>query len=482
MATNGHRSPTVSVIQLENHSSTLKLTSNEDVSTIADGGEYNPFDNRDVKHPTGDCGALAHLLKCSVGTGVLAMPFAFLHGGTVFGPVVVVALGLVCAHCMHILVKSSQKLCRQQKIPSLSFGHTAGVAFKHGPVWLRPFSHSLMNFVDIAICITCYSTVCVYLVFVATTAKQIVENYYPEEDFDIRLYIAVAMPVAYLLALVRNLEYLVPVSAAANVLLVAGFAITLYYMFREAPSVADKAYVAPLARLPTFLCTALFAMEGIGVVLPVENTMVKPEHFLGCPGVLNIGMGVVICLFAVLGFCGYLRYGDDTQASITLNLPSDEILAEVAKGLIAVAILFSVGLQFIVPTDIMWTKLKKGVHSWRRTKEVAYRLSVMTLIGAVAIAVPNLGPIISLVGAVCYSTMGLFCPASIDLATNWNGDLGRFKHVLWKDLLILALWLVILVLGTYTSVVDIARAYSPDHPAAASNCTESLPNCEASLV
>lgn len=64
-------------------------------------------------------------------------------------------------------------------------------------------------------------------------------------------------------------------------------------------------------------------MEGIGVVLPVENTMAKPQHFLGCPGVLNITMTVVVLLYMLMGFLGYVKYGNQALGSITLNLPTD---------------------------------------------------------------------------------------------------------------------------------------------------------------
>lgn len=60
-------------------------------------------------------------------------------------------------------------------------------------------------------------------------------------------------------------------------------------------------------------------------VLPIENSMKNPDHFLGCPGVLNISMSVVVCLYAFVGFCGYLKYGDATDGSVTLNLPVDEL-------------------------------------------------------------------------------------------------------------------------------------------------------------
>lgn len=71
--------------------------------------------------------------------------------------------------------------------------------------------------------------------------------------------------------------------------------------------------------------TAIFAMEGINVVMPIENEMSNPNHFLGCPGVLNITMGFVATLYAIVGLFGYLKYGEDVLGSITLNLPEDEV-------------------------------------------------------------------------------------------------------------------------------------------------------------
>lgn len=59
--------------------------------------------------------------------------------------------------------------------------------------------------------------------------------------------------------------------------------------------------------------------------MPLENNMKTPQHFIGCPGVLNIGMGVVVTLYTAVGFFGYLKYSDGTQAAITLNLPTNEL-------------------------------------------------------------------------------------------------------------------------------------------------------------
>ena len=58
-------------------------------------------------------------------------------------------------------------------------------------------------------------------------------------------------------------------------------------------------------------------------VLPIANKMKTPEDFGGWTGVINLGMTIATCLYAAVGFFGYLKYGDDIQGSITLNLTGD---------------------------------------------------------------------------------------------------------------------------------------------------------------
>lgn len=107
--------------------------------------------------------------------------------------------------------------------------------------------------------------------------------------------------------------------------MIISFAITLYYMFTGLKGTDNRELFSSFSQLPLFFSTVIFAMEGIGVVMPVENTMAKPQQFLGCPGVLNIAMGTVVLLYAIIGFFGYLTYGNETAGSVTFNLPTEEV-------------------------------------------------------------------------------------------------------------------------------------------------------------
>ena len=78
------------------------------------------------------------------------------------------------------------------------------------------------------------------------------------------------------------------------------------------------------SQYPLYFGTAIYAFEGIGVVLPLENQMRTPRDMRGWNGVLNTSMTIVTCLYIAVGFFGYLKYGEDVQGSITLNLPVDQ--------------------------------------------------------------------------------------------------------------------------------------------------------------
>lgn len=190
---------------------------------------------------------------------------------------------------------------------------TAEKVFEYGPENLRKYSKAAKAFVDYSLLATYYSTCCVYIVFIASTFHDICNNRL-SLDWDIRIYILlVGIPVLFV-GQVQTLKWLVPFSATANVFILITFGITLYYMFNVPLDFSDKALVAPVENWPLFFSTVIFAMEGIGAVMPVENSMKHPQHFLGCkPGILNIAMISIVVLYTVIGFFGFVRFGYDIK-------------------------------------------------------------------------------------------------------------------------------------------------------------------------
>ncbi|XP_058803940.1 proton-coupled amino acid transporter-like protein CG1139 isoform X2 [Phymastichus coffea] len=423
---------------------------------------YDPFEHRKLAHPTSDLDTLIHLLKGSLGSGILAMPIAFKSSGLYFGLFATFFIGAVCTYCVHILVKCAHILCKRTQTPSLGFAEVAEAAFLVGPESIQKYARLAKATINTFLVLDLIGCCCVYVVFVSENIKHVADSHiteiYGKDDlWDVRIYMAILLPFLIAFSLVKNLKFLAPFSMVANCLIAAGLGITFYYIFTDLPELKDAKKITSIGEMPLFFGIAIFALEGIGVVMPLENNMKTPTHFIGCPGVLNIGMFFVISLYSTVGFFGYLKYQQTTKGSITLNLPEDDPLAQAVKLMIAAAIFFTYGLQFYVPMEIIWKNVKGYFGSHKLIAEYILRIILVTFTVGMAIAIPNLGPFISLVGALCLSTLGLMFPSVIELVTVWEQErgLGRFKWKLWKNIMIISFGVLGLLTGTYTSLCEI---------------------------
>lgn len=252
------------------------------------------------------------------------MPLAFSNAGLWFGLCATLIVGCICTYCVHILVKCAHVLSRRAQVPSLGFADVAETAFLAGPEPLHKWSRFARFIINFFLVIDLIGCCCVYNVFVATNLKQVIE-FYVHVDLNIRLYICLLLIPLILINLIRSLKFLAPFSMIANILMATGMGITMYYILSDLPSVSERPAVASPLHWPMFFGTVIFALEGIGVVMSLENNMKNPQNFIGCPGVLNTGMAFVVGLYTLVGFLGYLKYGDKTEGSITLNLPVEDV-------------------------------------------------------------------------------------------------------------------------------------------------------------
>lgn len=83
-------------------------------------------------------------------------------------------------------------------------------------------------------------------------------------------------------------------------------------------------------------------------------------------------------------------------------------MADTAKLLMAVAILFTYGLQFYVPNDILWKMIS---HKFNKRNhniiQIIIRTVIVLITGGICVAIPNLEIFINLVGAIFFSFLGM---------------------------------------------------------------------------
>ncbi|XP_034251267.1 proton-coupled amino acid transporter-like protein pathetic isoform X2 [Thrips palmi] len=421
--------------------------------------DYDPFSDREVSHQYSNMGAFFHLLKGGLGSGIMAMPMAFRHSGLILGVIGTAVTGFVCTHCMVILVRSAQTLYFRMRIPTLGMGETAECAFQSGPKLLRPYATAAKNFVKISLFL-CYAlSMSAYIIFIASSIHQLVKQYAGHDPVDTRVYIALLMVPLVPMCQLRLLKHLVPCSFIANSCIVAGLGITLYYIFHELPDPATSGRrygVESFEGMPIFFSTALFAMEGIGSVMPIENTMREPRKMTGWTGVMTMAMSCIVVLFASIGFLGYLSFGDAISANIALSLPTEEYPAQAVKVLIGVAILFTVPVQFFVCAEILWDFVSPHVREDRRpAMERVMRAALIVSCMIVAVAVPNLELVISLIGAIFFSALGIFTPAVVETVVDWEtSDRATRFGLAGKNGALVTISVFTAVSGVYASLYD----------------------------
>ncbi|XP_054265820.1 proton-coupled amino acid transporter-like protein pathetic [Macrosteles quadrilineatus] len=421
---------------------------------------YEPWKNRNLTHPLNNMGALFHMIKGSLGSGILAMPVAFKNGGLWVSLFCAVLVGVVYTHCVHILIYSCQILCTRLKLPRLGFAEIAEAAFRTGPTKWRKYSTAAKNIVDLGLFLGYYACCIVYVVFTASSLKQVIEHDF-DVSMDVRLYILAVTVFVLPIGIIRNLKYLVPFSFIAIVALTFGCCFVLYDIFQDLPPLSSRPVFTSWSHLPLFFCTMIYAVDGIGTVLPIENAMSNPQRFLGCPGILNASMVWLIALYGTMGFFGYLRYGEETAGSITLNI-SSSTMGQTVKLMVILNVLCSYGLFLYVPCEIVWRNIEGFIGKSRKTfKYYTMRVVLILLTVVIATIVPDLEPFVGLVGAICSSTLVLFFPPVIELVTFWEDDkyMGPYRWKFYKNYILIILWFITLVTGAHISLQKIIELY-----------------------
>lgn len=92
--------------------------------------------------------------------------------------------------------------------------------------------------------------------------------------------------------------------------------------------------------------------------------------------------------------------------------------------------------------------------------DYAMRTVMVTVCVLLAAAVPTIAPFMGVIGAFCFSLLGLIAPAFIEVITFWNIGYGRFHYLAWKNVLVFIFGLFALIFGTKDAVISIINEYN----------------------
>uniref|UniRef100_A0A8D8SD52 Proton-coupled amino acid transporter 4 n=1 Tax=Cacopsylla melanoneura TaxID=428564 RepID=A0A8D8SD52_9HEMI len=385
--------------------------------------DYEPYDHRGdiVKGATTNFETLIHLMKGSLGTGMLAMPIAFKNAGILDGLIGCVLISFIASYGMHQLLRMQHHVSKQLGVPLIDYADAMKHAVTGGPKYLSWLARPAPYFVDFFLCSFQIGVCCIYVSFISNNLKQISDEYWI--TLNIHTWFVITGAIVLPLNQLRNLHHLSPLSTAGDFLVLGGLGVVFYYIFRDGITVSPEVALipdTPFKGFALFFGTLMTAVQSIGVIVSLENNMKTPADYRKPFGVFNIGMVFITCLYGFTGLVGYCKYGNATQGSVTLNLPKESILPVLVKLAFAFVILFTYPLQCFMPIDILWRNyVRIHVHK-SSNKKWAYnsmlRIALVVFPVLISSLIPILDLLISTVGAFTLPTVGITFPAIMELS------------------------------------------------------------------
>lgn len=187
---------------------------------------------------------------------------------------------------------------------------------------------------------------------------------------------------------------------------------------------------------------AVYAFEGIGMVLPLESETADKKNF---GKVLGLSMGFISLMYGSFGALGYFAFGQETRDIITINF---------GKGLISGLVQMGLCINLFFTFPLMMNPVHEVFERrfWGGRFCLWLRWVVVLAVCLVALLVPNFADFLSLVGSSVCIVLGFVLPALFHLIV--------FKEDMdWKgvslDVGIVVVGAAFAVTGTYSSLMEI---------------------------
>lgn len=347
------------------------------------------------------------LLKSFVGTGVLFLPRAYLNGGMIFSNVVLLFVAALSYYCFVLLVTTRLKVAG-------SFGDIGGILYGK---WMR-------TLILTSIVISQIGFVAAYIVFTSKNLQAFILAVTDcETVISIRWLIFMQMVVFLPFSLLRDIGKLGFTALIADAFILIGLAYLFYYdiFTLSTKGLSDIIYFNK-DDWTLFIGTAIFTFEGIGLIIPIQESMRHPEKF---PKVMALVMVIITTLFVVMGAVSYAAYGSKTETVVLLNLPQDDKMVNGVQFLYSIAIMLSTPLQIFpairITENALFTKSGK-YNPYIKWQKNVYRFVVVALCALIAWGgADDLDKFVALVGNFACIPLVYIYPVSFPLLLPTTG-------------------------------------------------------------
>lgn len=376
----------------------------ENSALLTPGRRKRKRKDRHVQGTNGSMGAALLLLKSFVGTGVLFLPKAYLNGGMLFSNLVLLFVAALSYYCFVLLVNTRLRV-------DGSFGDIGGILYGN---WMR-------TTILVSIVLSQLGFVAAYIVFTSENLQAFilaVTNCHTK--IEVPYLILLQMLIFLPFSLLRDISKLGFTALIADAFILIGLVYLWYY---DIYTIAHQGGVADIVNFnpkdwTLFIGTAIFTFEGIGLIIPIQESMKNQKNF---PPVLAGVMVIITVVFISMGALSYAAYGSKTETVVILNLPQDSKMVNGVQFLYSLAILLSTPLQIFPAIRITENELftRSGKYNpYIKWQKNLFRFFVVMLCAGIAwFGANDLDKFVALVGSFACVPLVYIYPVSLFVFT-----------------------------------------------------------------
>mmetsp|Transcript_56665 Transcript_56665/g.168239 ORF Transcript_56665/g.168239 Transcript_56665/m.168239 type:complete len:444 (-) Transcript_56665:221-1552(-) len=347
-----------------------------------------------------------NLIKCAVGAGSFSLPAAWRQAGFWAALVLTLALGALAALTACMLVACERRMSYQAG-RRLTYPELLLITFpgRQGAI-LHAIAVGGITFTSVGVCVA-------YVDFIIGVLTELLHC----SQYQVMMLL---FPCVLGLALLRSFRYLAFTSILGDVAVLAGLVGTVSFGLAQGASFMPPSALPAMnvAGLPQTAGNIAFLFLIHAVILPIAQSGSAMGGSTDAPHVRSFA-SVAWPSYAVItlgnvafgGIC-YALFADKTAPNVLQNLQSG------SAGVIAIQLLLCVDLLFTIPMVLvagreicegyaMASKLG-GIHE--TVTRTLTRFVLVLVIFGVAAAIPSFGDMVTIIGGLSNSLLGLILP------------------------------------------------------------------------
>ncbi|EAN89665.1 putative amino acid permease 24 [Trypanosoma cruzi] len=394
-----------------------------------------------------------NIFKGNVGSAVFLLPTFYKDSGYIISPIIGLLIGSIVVDCSRLLVRAKTKVNRKSVSNYLEL-----CDFVLG----NPFRYVLL----LALLLTQFGFCLLYLQLFGGSMAKLVPSFSGDDYVWMTVMFALVLPVSFF---TDNLSFLAIISIIATICVFFALISTAVLSFMTLhekgvePSTTPFGTSVPLGWFNN-MANNMMMLEGIGVVLPVENSCKnKPRFSL----LLTVVLYLVVGWYLLYGLSGYLAHGEVLKVSLVDAL-------DVNPFSIAVRVAFTVNIICTYPILFMPGILQlDSLLGWppRSWKGILMRIVISLIIYGIAMGAGTgaVNIVVSLIGALPAVVMLIILPSLLSLCLENSVEEPHEPRVTWvywrhnlfgrrctlirlRVYIYLCLGIVIMVVGTLSVV------------------------------